>query len=392
MKLVLKLLVLFVLNTIYVNCGITSKKEGEQKIEDKFFNTFKSAKHSKAATLLVHSDTLGLHIKSSAGGVEGNSSKISLDQPFHIASVGKIFTTVLIFQQIESGKLSLNDSIKKILGEDIVKNLFVYDGIDHSEKVTIFHLLTHTSGVADYFESTEKNGKSVLDEITQNPDKFWTPVDLLDFTRNNQKALTIPGGKFHYSDTGYILLGLVIEKITNKKFETVLLEKLFLPLGMKNSYMHLRSEPIDKSKLPVSTMMLGNKNVTDYKSISSDWAGGGIISTTEDLLLFHQALIAGKLISRDTYNSLMGVNKFMDGIYYGVGLMTVRFGDMSFLMPKTPDLHGHSGLLSTLLFYSPEYDAYIIANMGSTEDVGDSFEMMFWIMQYLKEIKNLKNK
>ena len=80
----------------------------------------------------------------------------------------------------------------------------------------------------------------------------------------------------------------------------------------------------------------------------------------------------------------------MDGIYYGLGLMTVRFGDMSFLMPKTPDLHGHSGLLSTLLFYSPDYDSYVIANLGSTEDVGDSFEMMFWIMQYLKEIKKIK--
>ncbi|HNN82229.1 MAG TPA: serine hydrolase, partial [Leptospiraceae bacterium] len=125
-------------------------------------------------------------------------------------------------------------------------------------------------------------------------------------------------------------------------------------------------------------------------SISADWAGGGIISTAQDLLLFHQALIKGKLISNLNYSSLVGKNKFLDGIYYGKGLMTVRFNDMSFLMPKTPELYGHSGLLGTLLFYSPEYDSYIIANLGSTEDVGESFEMMFWIMQDLKEIKNLK--
>ena len=375
---------------LFLNCGISSIKEGESKIEEKFLSTFKNAKYSKAATLLVHSDSLGIHIKSSAGIIESNSSKTSLDQPFHIASIGKMFTTVLILQLVESGKLSLGDSVRKILGEEIVKNLFVYEGKDHSKEVTISHLLSHTSGVADYFESTEKNGKSVLEELTKSPEKFWTPMDLIQFTQNNQKALTIPGDKFHYSDTGYVLLGLVIEKITQKKYETVLQENILTPLGMTHSYMYLRSEPIDKSQLPVSSMMLGDKDVTTYKSISADWAGGGIISTTEDLLLFHKAFITGKIVANKSYLSLIGTNKFMDGIYYGLGLMTVRFGDMSFLMPKTPDLHGHSGLLSTLLFYSPDYDSYVIANLGSTEDVGDSFEMMFWIMQYLKEIKKIK--
>ena len=160
---------------------------------------------------------------------------------------------------------------------------------------------------------------------------------------------------------------------------------------MKKTYMHLRSEPSDKSKLPISTLMLGDKDVTGFRSISADWAGGGLISTTEDLLLFHKALISGNLLKKTNYRDLVGKNKFMDGIYYGQGLMTVRFGDMSSFMPKTPDLYGHSGLLSTLLFYSSEYDSYIIANLGSTIDVGDAFEKMFWIMQDLKQIKNLKN-
>lgn len=105
---------------------------------------------------------------------------------------------------------------------------------------------------------------------------------------------------------------------------------------MKNSYMYLRSEPSDKSKLPISTMMLGNTDVTNFKSISADWAGGGIISTTEDLFLFQDAFIKGKLVSNNTYLSMIGKNKFMDGIYYGYGLMTVRFKDMSFLFHKLP--------------------------------------------------------
>ncbi len=379
-----------IISVLFLNCSIASVKEGETKIVERFQKTFKNSKYSKTATLLVHSDRLKIHVKSSAGILEDQKSQVTPNQPFHTASIGKIFTSVLIHQFIESGKLSLNDSVQKILGADVLKNLFVYEGIDHSEKVTISHLLTHTSGVDDYFDSVDKKNKSVIDEIITNPDKFWTPIDLVNFTRTNQRAIAPPGAKFHYSDTGYILLGLIIEKITAKKLEVVLQEKIFTPLVMKNTYMYLRSEPSDKIKLPVSTMMLRDKNVTGFKSLSADWAGGGLISTTEDLLLFHQALIEGKLIQKKTYLSLAGNHKFMNGIYYGQGLMTVRFGDMSFLMPGTPDLHGHSGLLSTLLFYSPDYDSHIIVNLGSTEDVGDSFELMFWIMQDLKQMYSLK--
>ncbi len=387
----MKALLAVITGILILNCGIGSVKEGEKKIEERFQKTFKNSKHSKAATLLVHSDTLKIHIKTSAGSMDNPKVNVIPDQPFHIASIGKLFTSVLIFQLIEGGKLSLDDSVQKILGSEILKNLFTYEGVDYSEKVTISHLLSHTSGVDDYFESVDKKNKSVIDEITNNPDKFWTPVDLINFTRTNQKAVSKPGAKFHYSDTGYILLGLVIEKITSKKLEVILQEKIFTPLGMKKTYMHLRSEPSDKSKLPISTLMLGDKDVTGFRSISADWAGGGLISTTEDLLLFHKALISGNLLKKTNYRDLVGKNKFMDGIYYGQGLMTVRFGDMSSFMPKTPDLYGHSGLLSTLLFYSSEYDSYIIANLGSTIDVGDAFEKMFWIMQDLKQIKNLKN-
>ncbi len=377
---------------IFIQCNSPSIKEVEKKIEDRFKQTVTKSKNSQSGTFLIHSDKLNLHIASASGFIKKENQKIQTipNQPFHIASIGKIFTTVLIFQLIESGKLSENDTIEKILSKDLLKNLFVVDGKDYSDQVTVSHLLAHTSGIADYFESVDKKSKSVIDEIKKDPNRFWKPIDLLDFTRNNQKAISIPGKEFHYSDTGFILLGLIIEKRMNKSFETALSENIFKPIGMKKSYMHLRSEPLNASKLPISTMMLENIDVTNYKSISADWAGGGIISTTEDLFLFQKALLEGKLISISNYQALKGKNVFMDGIRYGKGFMTVKFGEMSFFMPNAPDLHGHSGLLGTQLFYSPEYDAHIILNIGSTDDVGDSFELMFWIMQDLKELQKTK--
>lgn len=372
----------------FFGCGIRSVKEGRSEIEQRFQKTFKAAKHSKTATLLLHSDRLDLHIASAAGSAGGVPAIAA--QPFHAASIGKLFTAVLVFQYIEQGKIALQTPVQEILGAEILKQLFVFEGTDYAEKITVAHLLAHTSGIDDYFESRNPKNKSVLAEISKNPQQFWKPADLLDFTRKNQKALAKPGEMFHYSDTGYILLGLLLENISGKSFEKLLHEKLFEPLRMENSYMHLRSAPARKSNLALSTMMLGAKDVTRFRSVSADWAGGGIITTTEDLLLFQRALASGKLVSQRTYESMKGAAKFIDGIHYGFGLMTVKYGEMSVLMPKTPDLHGHSGLLSTLMFYSPDYDTHIIANLGSTEDIGDTFEMMFWLMRTIKEIHELK--
>lgn len=385
---VLKWALLFVL-LFSAQCGIRTMREGEAKIEQEFIKTAKGAKASRAASLLVHSDRLGLHIKSAYGSVKGHAA--SPDQPFHIASIGKMFTAVLILQLVEENKLSLNDSVLKILGQETLSKLYELNGVDYADNVTIKQLLSHTSGAADYFESTDSSHHSVLAEILKSPDTFWTPPDLLDFTRKHQKPHAKPGEKFLYSDTGYVLLGLVVEKLTKDTFEKALHSRIFNRLGMKHSSMHLRSEPVSKTGLALSTMMLGNADVTDYRSVSADWSGGGIVSTTEDLLLFHRALVKGQLVSEKTYAAMRGQHKFMDGIYYGSGLMTVKFGDMSFLMPQTADLHGHSGLLSTLLFYSPDYDAHIIVNLGSTEDVDSTFEMMFWITQTLKEIHELRS-
>lgn len=387
MKLFFNILFVFI-----TSCSISNRQEGESKILQRFTTTFKDAQFSKGASFLVHSDKFNLHLTRGEGNIleGGVNTPITANQPFHIASIGKVFTSTIILKLFEEGKLNLSDPIDKYIKREALANLFVIGGTDYSDKVTITQLLGHTSGINDYFESDNKELNSILKEIKVNPNKFWTPDELVDFTRKNQSAVSKPGEKFFYSDTGYILLGFIIEKVTGKKFEVVLQEKILSPLNMKDTYMYLRSEPLSKTKKPISPMMLGNLDVTNYKSISADWTGGGIISTTEDLLLFQKALLEGKIITKQNYIAMRGKNKFHKGIYYGLGLMTIKFGDMLFIMAGTPDFHGHSGLLSTVMFYSPELDTHIIANLGSTEDVPKSFEMIYWISSIIKDLEKLK--
>ncbi|MCB1142312.1 MAG: beta-lactamase family protein [Leptospiraceae bacterium] len=385
--------IIFVIHTILVlisipGCKIQSIREGESDIHKRFEKTFKNSKSSKSAVLLIHSDALNLHIKDSAGYIQNGKEKMrtSLDQPYHIASIGKLFTTTLIYQLVEENRIKLSDSISDYLEERVLKGLYFFEGKDYTKNVTIENLLAHTSGAEDYFEG---GNESILHQIITSPDKFWTPEDILEFSRTNLKPIAPPGKKFHYSDTGFILLGLLIEKITEKSFEQNLRERIFSPLGMKHTYMHLR-DTIPQGSLSISPMILNSKDITNFVSVSADWAGGGIISTTEDLLLFYRGINEKKLLKNHRIEDWLGNELFHDGIYYGKGIMTVKYGDMMFLMPETPDLYGHSGLLSTLLFYSPEYDTYIVSNFGSTEDISLSFEMMFHIMRVLKDIKELK--
>ncbi|TGL57303.1 class A beta-lactamase-related serine hydrolase [Leptospira ognonensis] len=377
------------------HCQITDKKEAESEIEKKFLSAVTNQDNIKNASLLVHSDKLQLHVSRSFGTVFDGKTEIPAVpiQPFHTASIGKMFTSVLILKEIEKGKLSFDTKIINILGQEFLKGLFVFEGTDHADKVTIKQLLNHTSGMADYFESTDetnKNAKAVIGEISKNPNQFWKPNDLVEFTRKYQKAIGKPGETFAYSDTGYVLLGLILEKLNKQTLEDQLKVKIFAPLQMNSTYMHLRSQPISENQLPLSHMFLGEQDVTNFKSISADWAGGGLVSTTEDLLKFQKALVSGRLISSKMYEEMKGTYPFHDGIFYGLGLMTVDYGEMLFLMKGTPLLYGHSGLLSTLCFYAPEYDTHIIANFGSTDHIDDAFEMMFHLMRILKDVNTLK--
>ncbi len=156
-----------------------------------------------------------------------NQTPISPSQPFHVASVGKAFTSVLIAQFYEEGILGLDDPIVSYLDSETLEGLYVFENVDYREKVTVRMLLNHTSGVGDYFEDPVVGSDPLID-ITQNePDKFWTPDDLIAFTRNYQAPVAKPGETYHYSDTGYILLGKIIENVSGVSFGQALNERIF---------------------------------------------------------------------------------------------------------------------------------------------------------------------
>lgn len=203
------------------------------------------------------------------------------DTKFRIGSITKQFTATLILQLVEEGKLKLDGKITDYL-TDYRK--------DTGDRVTIHHLLNHTSGIPSYTSRPD-----FRTAIMRNPYK------ITDFV----KQLTSgdlefePGSKFSYNNSGYVLLGAIIEKVTGKSYETVLTERILKPLGMTNSGYDSTSPLLPKRASGYEKRPSGYVNAP-YLDMSLPYAAGSIYSTVEDLYKWDQALHEGKILSAES--------------------------------------------------------------------------------------------
>jgi D-alanyl-D-alanine carboxypeptidase len=313
-------------------------------------------------------------------GIKYTYSNTMHDQQFHTASVGKLLTATLIFIAIEKDKLGKDTKIHSILQQGILDGLFVIEGEDFQKAVTVKHLLEHTSGVNDYFESKTFEGSLFTNELINNPGTFWKPEALLDYTRKEQKAIGRPGEKFFYSDTGYILLGLIIEKVFDMPFHQALDTYIFTPSGMKNTTLCFYSEGFDPNAL--APLYINGVDVHLFKSLSCDFSGGGLSTDTCDLLKFLDSIQNHKLISEKSLDQMEEIkNRYRRGLYYGAGIMQIRFEEFFFLLKSLPRLQGHLGVTGVHAWYDPVTKDTFVMNVGNTKDMSKSFKLLIKIVQ-----------
>ncbi|MGR7947406.1 serine hydrolase domain-containing protein [Paenibacillus sp. M.A.Huq-81] len=346
----------------YLNRPIT-KEAVNKKIEKRLTKILEKNDSLSSVLLTIHSGESGYFAQFAAGTKNHLSNQpAKVDSQYHSASVGKTMCAALVGMLVDEGKIGYDDKINTWLEDDILKGLFVLGGKDYSDGVTVQQLLNHTSGVGDYFEGPVKNGQTMLELITSNPDLSFTPQSLLAFTRENQEAVGRPGQQFYYSDTGYILLGLILEAIEGKRYSDILEEKLFEPLGMQDSYLMFYND----SQADILGVYVNGVDFSDKKALSVDWAGGGVVTTMNDILTFMRALEAGKILSDEAYKQMTDFTQRYDkGIYYGMGMMYFDFSEISFLLGSMTDVYGATGATGTYALYDKKKDTFYIANFGS---------------------------
>jgi D-alanyl-D-alanine carboxypeptidase len=320
---------------------------------------------------------------SGAAGIAHQNGQVPMteDTPIYIASITKLYTATVIMRLYETGALSLDDPMAKYLPEELIQGIHVYKGRDYSHEVTIKQLLSHTSGIADYYSEKGKDGKSLFDLSLENPDRVWTVDETIERARKNMQANFPPGTKASYSDTNFQLLGKIIEVITGKPIPAVYQEFLFTPLGLKNTWLvgHIEDRPVQLAS--PADVFYRDSNISKIRSHESYWADGGIVSTSQEMITFLKALNEGKIVRPDTLKLMHNWHKLEFPMEYGYGTMLFKPPSLMTLVTNMRPLWGHSGSTGSFLYYSDELNLYMAGTIDQADSQVKPFELMSRVMK-----------
>ena len=299
----------------------------------------------------------------------------AVDTVGRVASATKPFTSTLILQLADEGRLSLDTTLAEFLRE-----------YPNGENITVEHLLRHRSGIP---EIQLVDGFFIL-SILFRPHRWIAPREILEWTYIPLPILDInsgelvprgpvsePGGNYHYSQPGYIALGLMIEEVTGLELAEAYRERIFEPLGLTGTHLPRRGDPLDPAgytnlfglldeKVPGDTLVDSANGLN-----SASWSAGGMISTARDLVTFLSAMLEGCLFSpaalaNATDWRTIEPGDIVEGGEYGMGLFRNQ--------EETYTAIGHDGALpggGSVMKYLTELDVYVGAVTNTDRDWGD---------------------
>jgi CubicO group peptidase (beta-lactamase class C family) len=262
--------------------------------------------------------------------------KVAPKHVFEIGSITKQFTAVGILMLEEQGKLSVDDEITK----------FIPDYPTQGKTITVHHLLNHTSGIKSY-----TNMQSFMTLARTD----MTPTELIDKFKDEPMEFD-PGAKFNYNNSGYILLGHIIEVVSGQSYEDFIQANVFDKLGMTNSYYGSMIRLIPNRARGYSEAENGYRNA-NYLSLTLPYAAGSIMSTTGDLLKWQNAISANTLIKRSSLEKAINGSELDSGeaINYGYGWIKGNVNGV----PTVEHSGGIFGYSSNGIFF-PEENVYVI--------------------------------
>ena len=265
---------------------------------------------------------------------------------FRLGSITKQFTSMLIMQLVAEGKIQLDEKMTNYL-PDYRK--------DTGNQVTIHHLLTHTSGIPSYTSLP-----NFFKDVSRNP---YTVDEFVKQFCSDSLAFE-PGSKYSYSNSGYFVLGAIIEEVTGKTYETVLQKRILDPLHMKNTGYDHHETIITNRATGYEKTPSGYIN-SAYLDMSLPFSAGSMYSTVEDLYLWNQALYTEDLLS-DKYKDIM-FRPFLSNYAYGWGVRKILLGaseDSLQVVSHGGGINGFNTLITRLV--DDKYLIVLLNNTGRT--------------------------
>jgi CubicO group peptidase (beta-lactamase class C family) len=268
---------------LFMVTGIAGAGDDPRSVKvDALFKAVTGDKTPGASVLVIHN---GVVVYKKAYGMADVDARIANTPAtrFLLASVTKLFTATAVMQLQDRGLLKIDDFVSKYLPD-----------FPHGHQVTLRHLLSHTGGIPDFI-SYEQAGQQPLESE--------------------------PGERVSYSNVGYQMLGMIIEKVSGKKYETYIQENIFSPLGMRDS-------GLDRESLLQARASGYLNSESGYQGIgkndsSGAYSAGALFSSVDDLILWNQALDSGRLVKAETLCDMLTPTRLKDGreALFGLGWM-----------------------------------------------------------------------
>lgn len=332
MQTIKRQVIIFIMATL---CAFAvSAQLPEKQIDDLLLAQYKP--DGPGATALIAKD--GKVIYRKAFGKANLELNVAMkpENVFELGSITKQFTAVAILMLMQQGKLSLEDDLTKYLPDYPM----------HGKKISIHQLLNHTSGIKSYTNMPEFIKMARTD---------MSPTELINVFKNEPMDFE-PGAQWRYNNSGYILLGYIIEKASGQTYADFIEQHIFKKLGMKHSYYGSQSNIIPNRASGYQPKEKGFANA-DYLSLTLPYAAGSLMSTIDDMLLWSQAIHNNTLITKE--NKQKAFTNYTDNkgkpVYYGYGWQTDEING-------TPTIEHGGGIFgySTMGVYEPAQNVYVI--------------------------------
>ncbi|HEY7031504.1 MAG TPA: serine hydrolase domain-containing protein [Thermomicrobiales bacterium] len=283
---------------------------------------------------------------------------------FGVGSITKPFTAVLVLQLVDEEVLALDDTVSRWLDDPVVAR------IPYVDRITLRQLLNHTSGVYDYFDDDSPFWQDAYFGPGADWSRVWTPLEVLAYADGAKHApYFAPGEGSHYSNTAYVLLGLIVERAAGQALADRLHARILDPLGLADTF--AATEPVRGGKADAYQPIDGELVDVSAIDLSSLGTAGGMVSTTRDVARFADALFGGELLRPATLAQMLTfIPSGRPGFEAGLGVMRFQTPEGA-LIGHPGDGAGSGGRMYRLA--EADLTLVLLANSGDEEAIDAVF-------------------
>lgn len=284
----------------------------------------------------------------------GEGRSLQPDDAFRIASVTKSVTATVTVRLAQDGKLALDAPVGDQLDSELLER---WRSLEQLPRTTPRQMLSHTSGLPNYFQ------EDFFARVRREPSRAWHPAELVDHAAAHGTPPFAPGEGFSYSDTGFVVVGILLEQVTGQPLHAVYRDIVFDPLGMATTWLE-GHEPAR-----VQDVAHHYHGELDMATLSPtiDWAAGGLVTTAPDLTSFVRGLWSGLVLDSD---GLEHLTRWTPGASFPPGF-ALRYDDyglgMGRIVVEDVEVVGHTGFIGAFAFHAPEEDAVLIGTHNQSQ-------------------------